>query len=201
MKRLVLIALFLLTCFGTPLTLAAKNPFQAGHSVRVGQSVPAVTLPDNAGRKHSLAEFQGRPYALFFFCGCAPCHDCARLWAQVQQNGDLQMGGFGQGKKISTVVIFLGGVEAARSFVLETGLDLSQTLLLTDPDDHTTQKFQIIQCPRVFVVDAGGRLAYTNPDMGDTAPRLTNPALVSRALTVWRHFSGAHAPPTAQKRT
>ena len=156
----------------------------------VGASVPALALPDIAGHKHSLSE-KGRPVTLLFFCGCAPCHDFARLWSQVQQSGDLAPQApphRSATRSPATVVVFLGGATAARAFAAQTGLDLSQTLLLIDPSDRMGQRFGVIQCPRVFVADAARRLVYTNPDADGPAPRLSATALVSRTLTAWRHL-------------
>ena len=67
-----------------------------------------------------------------------------------------------------TVVIFLGDAAGARAFVAETGLDPSQTLMLTDPMDRVSRSYGVIQCPRVFVLDARTHRAYTNPDAGRT---------------------------------
>ena len=156
----------------------------AGGSSRAA-TVPSSsswTLPDAAGRPHSLHGLQGSPHLMFFFCGCAPCHACARLWAQAQRGGEL----FGAKTPTPTVVIFLGNAPGARAFVAETGLDPSQTLILNDPMDRVSRSYGVIQCPRVFVLDTHTRLAYTNSEAG---PPLTAPALVSRTLTAWRRLT------------
>lgn len=157
----------------------------------VGKAIPVLTLPDVAGHKHSLSE-KGQPMALLFFCGCAPCHDFARLWSQVQQAGDLAPQAASRSSAAhtpATVAVFLGGAADARAFAAQTGLDLSKTLLLLDPSDQMGQRFGVLQCPRVFVTDGARRLVYTSPD--DPAPRLSAPALVSRTLTAWHHQNGA----------
>ena len=178
-RKFLLVLLSLLAALSVPGQASAKG------GLLVGSAVPALTLPDTSGRKHSLSELK-RPVTLLFFCGCAPCHDFARLWSQVQQNGDLtpQL----NAHKPATVVVFLGGAAEARAFAAQTGLDPSQTLLLLDPSDQIGQRFGVIRCPRVFVADAAHRLVYTNPDAADSTLHLSASALVSRTLTVWRHL-------------
>lgn len=187
MKRFAFVALCLLVAFGTSPVLAAND------LPRTGSRVPAIILPDVAGHPRCLTEFKNRPLVLFFFCGCPPCHACARLWADVQQAGEISRGRSATGPQ--TVAVFLGDAEAARRFASKTGMDPAQTLLLMDPSDRTGQRFGVIQCPRVFVLDAGGRLTYTNSENnpGTNSPRLSAAALVSRTLTAWRHLPTAPA--------
>ena len=174
--RRCLSALLLLAC----LCLACCLPVAANNVL------PPFSLQGTDGHSHRLAEIQGEPVALFFFCGCRPCHDCARLWAQVQQNGDL-----GDAKRQSSVVVFSGSAAHARKFAADTGLDPAKTLVLLDPDDRVTSAYGVRQCPRVFIAGPLGTAVYTSPDTGDSIPRLPAPALVSRALTAWRNIPTA----------
>lgn len=180
-----------------PALLSAPGQAAAKSSPRHGSAVLAFRLTDLAGKQHNLTELKKQSCTLFFFCGCTPCHECASLWSQVQRGDDLVPKAPGSGP--ATVVIFLGEAAAAHAFAAETHLDLSQTLLLTDPSNGAGQKFGVIQCPRVFVLGADHRLVYTNPDNDDRAPRLTTTALVSRTLTAWRHLT-APAKPVTKKR-
>ena len=189
--------LLLLGFLSVPVTLAARSP------VAIGRSVPAFTLPDTTGQGRSLAEFRGRPVAVFFFCGCVPCHDFARLWAQAQQNGDLGTGKLEVGKQVSTAIVFAGERRAALSFAEETRLDLTRTLVLLDPADEISQRFNVQQCPRVFVLDPMGHLTYSNfeaklPAYSNFEAKLPAPVLISRVLTAWRSLSSVSG--TAQKR-
>lgn len=190
MKRPLLV--FFLISFCLLVALSALG--RAGAAPTVGAVVPALALPDTAGHTHSLSK-KGRPVTLLFFCGCAPCHDFARLWGQVQQGGELVSRAPARAAHgPATVVVFLGRADAARAFAAETHLDLSQTLLLCDPSDQVGQKFGVVQCPRVFVTDRARRLAYTSPD--DPAPRPSVPVLVSRTLTALRRLpAGNRAAP------
>lgn len=184
MKRSLLAVLSVLAALSTMGQTSAKG----GPSV--GKAIPTLTLTDVAGPKHSLSKRE-QPMTLLFFCGCAPCHNFARLWSQVQQSGDLKTQAAVRAPAAhspATVVVFLGGAADARAFAAQAGLDLSQTLLLLDPTDQIGQRFGVIQCPRIFVVDANHRLVFTNPDADAHTPPLSATALVSRTLTAWRHL-------------
>ena len=170
--------------FAVPCLTAAQSP------VLAVRSAPAFTLPDAAGHRRSLEEFRGRPIAVLFFCGCTPCRDFARLWAQAQQNGD-----FRDGEHASAVVVFGGDRAAANAFAEQTKLDLFRTLVLADPDDSISRKFDVGQCPRVFVLDTAGKVTYSSPEAGKSASRLPPLVLFSRVLTVWRGVKSIHGTP------
>ena len=185
MKPCFLAALCFFAFFGAHGPLCAKSKPQA--QPQLGHAVPGITLPDTAGHLHRPPEFR-KPCVLLFFCGCAPCHDFARLWAQAQDAGEIR----GEhAASARTVVVFLGDAGAARQFTSETGLAPAETLILTDPSDQTGQRFGVVQCPRVFVLDAAGHLKYTNPESTDPPKPLSAAALVSRTLTAWHRLEAA----------
>ena len=176
----------MLLCLGTRhgTALPAKPPV-------VGQLAPAFTLRDVRGRSRTLASFRGHPVALFFFCGCPRCHAVAEVWAQAQ--GDLGTGG----PPPYTVIVFSDTAPAAKAFATGTGLTVgpppSGVTLLTDATLRVTDRYGVSPCPRVFVLDAAGRIRDTNPD--PDAPAL---AIVSRALSALRravHRRGAGLQP------
>jgi peroxiredoxin len=140
--------------------------------------VPGFHLPDTQGKTRALSEFAGRPVALFFFCGCDACHRCAKLWADVQRSGALP--------NTPTVVVFSGEAEAARSFLAETGLDPTQTTLLTDPKDDVAAVYHAPVCPRLFVLDRKTHLRYTNNERGTDPQTMPAATLVSRAISAFR---------------
>ena len=156
----------------------------------IGKEAPAFTLPDTGGRPHTLASFRGHPTVLFFFCGCPRCHAVAQAWEDAQ--GDLGT----SGPPPRTAVIFSDGPDAARAFATQTGLQADQVTLLTDPQERVTDRYRVRPCPRVFVLDAAGRIRDTNPD--PNAPALE---IVSRALTTLRRLPAPPAaPPTGPSR-
>ena len=131
---------------------------------QLGQAAPAFTLPDAQGKPHALASYRGRSVLLFFYCGCEPCHECARAWADVQRSGELEatptmaagkpetlQGAMGKPEAAQgaakkppskatgaathpplTLVVYTGAAADASRFIIETGLDAKQTLLLTE---------------------------------------------------------------------
>lgn len=169
--------------------LAASRP---GVSVAVGSVAPVWTLSDIAGLKSSLSDYTGKPLIVFFFCGCEPCHDFAHLWAQVQRSGELPHTAT---RLPSTVVIYQGDRAGVRAFTRETGLEEKQTNLLADPDSTTERNYQVVLCPRIFVLDKDHRVVYTNPEPAGATNRLPAAVLVSRTLKAWRGLSAPPPPP------
>lgn len=156
----------------------------------VKKPAPVFTLADAQGHKRSLADFRGHPVALFFFCGCQWCHECADAWGQLQRGNALAMPTPG-GKTAATetprtVVVFQGDAEAVRAFANETGLDTAQTILLPDPKIEVTMRYQALPCPRIYVLDGQGILRYTNNHADDAPQKAPALAIVSRAVDALR---------------
>lgn len=147
-------------------------------AARAGQSAPSFSLLDTSHQKHSLADWRGHPVAVFFYCGCAPCHRCALLWADAVQNTLVK-----RQQKSMTVVVFSGEAPEARAFAAQTYLDPARTVILLDSMERTAERYGVTACPRVFALDAAGIVRYTNDEPGSD-PQETPPALlVSRTLT------------------
>ncbi len=141
---------------------AAATP--SATAPQTGHPAPAFTLTDAQGKPFSLAALRGRPVALFFFCGCPWCADVAHAWGQAQRGARLPASS-------RTLVVFAGTASAAQAFAARNGLDLKQTTLLPDPDSHLTEGiYKLNSCPRAFVLDREGVIAYTN-DHADDLPR------------------------------
>jgi len=166
-------------------TLMSSAPALPSTSPTNGRPAPIFILRDIQQRRHSLAELRGRPIALFFFCGCVPCHRCASLWAEAQQSGLLDSAA---SPKPITVAVFMGDAASARAFAAETALDPKQTLLLTDPQEKAATAYSVTTCPRFFIINSHGVLCRTNNEPG-TDPQ-TTPAtvLISRAQTALQHL-------------
>jgi len=147
-------------------------------AARAGQSAPAFSLLDTNHQKHSLTDWRGHPVAVFFYCGCAPCHRCAQTWADAVQNTLAT-----RQQKSMTVVVFSGEAPEARAFAAQTHLDPARTVILLDSREQTAERYGVTACPRVFALDAAGIVRYTNDEPGSD-PQETPPALlVSRTLT------------------
>jgi hypothetical protein len=162
-------------------------------------------LADTGGRVHTLAEFRDRSVALYFFCGCERCVQCARTWASVQRGGVFQSSVFQTGGASpspanktdhhgmaapQTLIVFAGNAPSALDFARETDLDLTQTLLLPDESLATATRFNATTCPRVFVVDSRGRVRYTN-DHADDRPLVADASvIVARAVTALQSSTG-----------
>jgi peroxiredoxin len=141
-----------------------------------GSRAPAISLTDTSGTPRTLAGYAGHPVSLFFFCGCPWCHRCARLWGQLQHGGALDK------TQAPTLVVFQGDAGMAKEFVAETGLDPTRTVVLPDPNLSVTLAYGSDVCPRVFVIDASGKIAYTNNHPGDAPRKAPESAIVGGAV-------------------
>ena len=179
-KNKMLRCLALLAAFGILLPGQARAKADAPPVVM--QAAPPFTLPDIAGKAHTLQEFRTRPVVLFFFCGCDPCHAAARLWAQGQQGimQDAQGRALPAAQTPRTVIVFTGDAENARVFAAETGLP-ADTVLLTDPEMKVADAYHASPCPRALVIDAGGVIRYSS--LGDDAKNIVPATLISRIVS------------------
>ena len=194
------------------LTINGVSSLSAGAQAApaVSRAVPAFTLKDAEGKARTLQAFRGRPVILYFFCPCADCHRVAEMWGQAQRGMAGAAGLAGANSKTPadaaakaksaakapvTLVAFAGEAAEAEAFRAETGMDAAQTVLLADSDSKVAQTYDAIPCPRVFVLDAGGILRYTNLNP-DAKIRVIEPAtVVSRVLDALRALTKRSAVP------
>jgi len=187
-----LVYLFILLVAGMVAASAAPHGrIVQASGTRLQQLAPDFALTDSRGKLHHLSEFRSKPVALFFFCGCPWCQQCAQTWGQFQRGGALPLALPASLTSASpstplTLIIFSGDKAAARTFETQAGLDPAQTLLLPDPDLRVTAAYHADPCPRAFVLDAGGRVSYTNDHPDDTPRQASALAIASRTLDALR---------------
>lgn len=178
--------LFFATCHGANSTVPLRHvPNVSTRNIK--QPVLPFVLVGADSKRHTLADFQGHSITIFFFCGCDWCTRCAKTWTQFQQGGALRseqhvhsiLAGT---EDVNTLVVFAGDAFAAQSFAVQTGLRPEQTVMLCDTTMHITNAYHVEACPRVFVVDAKGRLCYTNNHQDDRPHTSTPLTIVCRAL-------------------
>jgi len=107
-------------------------------------------------------------------------------------------------EKTPITLVVNSGMDAAatRALTAAYGLDPKQTVLLPEPDMKVTETlYQADPCPRVFFLDGGVIVRYTN-DGAEDGPR-KGPALiiVSRALNALRTAAAAAAVAPASGKT
>jgi len=169
----------------TPVRLS--RPSASVHSAKEASRplAPHFTLTDTAGVKRSLSDYRGRPVAVFFYCGCEWCHKTATMWGQFQRGNALPSDA--AGRLLPTVIVFSGDASSAVQFRDETGLDPNTSVLLPDPQmDVTLGMYDAEPCPRVFVIDPSGHIAYTNNHTDDAPRKAPAIAIVSQALDALR---------------
>jgi len=113
---------------------------------QINQPAPRFYLHDQYGKARSLPALQGRSI-LAFFCGCQRCHDAARRIAALQKY-----------HKINTLTSVVA-LDAAGVHRFQKSTKLEGTLL-ADPTDIVAKKYASEFCPRIWVIDADGRIIY-----------------------------------------
>jgi hypothetical protein len=85
-------------------------------------------------------------------------------------------------------IVAYTGIEpaAARAAAAEASLDATTTTLLVDFDSRVARGLYAAEpCPRAFVIDAAGKLVFTNPEPAG-APRSTPAEIAARTLAALR---------------
>jgi hypothetical protein len=178
------------------------------------QSIPGGTmyrlhnfsLVDINGKKRSLSDYHGHPIILFFFCGCDACEACAEGWAQLQQTHVLPQGTKQHPSPI-TLVIYSGSAEEAKGLAVKSGLNVSETLFLLDPDQRVTEiQYHAASCPHVFVARGSGEVCYSSNVQDLVSGPSRVPQMLAHAVTGLKgcyrlsQVSSQHAMKTTHKR-
>jgi hypothetical protein len=155
-------------CDWGPFPVEMERPltFDVG-AVTAAESVatvggPAIELslpPVEGGTPVALAALRDRPVLLCFFCGCAPCCEVAEKIAAWDNVHLLAV--------VSDATSFQG--EALRRFRALTGFKGS---ILLDRDRAIVARYGSFECPRVWLVDRAGRLAYVNESAREEPTRI-----------------------------
>jgi len=186
-------------------------PARLAKSVSAARKTPpAATLPiatafslkDTDGKIVTLDSFRGRPTVLFFFCGCSWCLDVARSWATLQhgnalpgadtppvapKQGSASVAPPARPVRPTTVIIYSSDREETAAFAKRSGLDTAQTIFLSDEDLHVTDDlYHADPCPRAFVLDAAGRIRYTNTGKDDQPRVAPADIIVAKTLNALR---------------
>jgi probable HAF family extracellular repeat protein len=161
-------------------------------SPKLNQITPDFTLKDIQNRAHTLSTYKGKSVVLFFFCGCAWCRECARLWADIQKSHSLDIKE--PPKPLTTLVVFQGEGSAAKEFLTSTGLDAKQTTLLPDKPMKAILPYRALPCPRVFVLNGERKLLYTNSSPDDAPQKGTATTILSRTIDAYQRLQYASLP-------
>jgi hypothetical protein len=80
----------------------------------------------------------------------------------------------------------MGDRDAAREFSGATGLDPSQTVVLSDADYKVTQSYDALPCPRLLMLDAAGLLHYINNHADDAPQKASAVTILSNVVDALR---------------
>jgi thioredoxin-dependent peroxiredoxin len=131
--------------------LAAK--YAAGPSV--GEDAPPFTLKsEKDGHKVSLSDFRGRRVVMTFYCGCSYCREVAKSWEKLQK------------EPLKGNPVFLGichfAPDRLAPFIKDTGA--KDLLYVEDPGKQVALRYGSPVCPRTWVVDENGKIAYRHEE-------------------------------------
>jgi peroxiredoxin len=168
--------------------IGAQSAHAQSEKLRVvaGQKAPEFHLPDIDGKARTLKEFRGQTLALYFFCGCFPCHQVGRSWSAIQRSGALKT----NGKTPLSLVVVHGDEVTARAFASDTQLDMKNTVVLPDKKETVSGTYDADPCPRVFIVDPQGTIRYTNDEKGRDSHSIAPALITARATTNLRRVAG-----------
>ena len=142
----------------------------------VGQVPPAFTLKaitnGKDGREVKLSDFKGRRVLITFFCGCSVCRGVALEWAKLDKAP----------LKGNPVILGIWHPDADRvaPFVKDTGA--KNIIYLHDPDRKTGVTWGSMMCPRTWVVDERGKIAYRHEEPEASMPKSPVPMQVRNLL-------------------
>ena len=122
---------------------------------QVGEVAPPFTLKSETdGHKVSLSDFRGRRVVMTFYCGCGYCREVAKAWEKLQR------------KSLKGNPVFLGicyfQPDRLAPFVKETGA--KDLLYVHDPGKQVGLRYGSPVCPRTWVVDENGKIAYRHEE-------------------------------------
>jgi len=138
---------------------------QAAGGPTLGQVPPPFKLKEivngKEGPEVSLSDYKGRRVLLTFFCGCSVCRGVALEWAKLDKAP----------LKGNPVILGIWHPDADRvaPFVKETGA--KNIVYLHDPDRKTGVAWGSIKCPRTWVLNESGKIAYRHEDVEAEMPK------------------------------
>jgi peroxiredoxin len=122
----------------------------------VGDAAPDFTLPNAQGQSLRLSELRRGPTVLTFSCGCAYCKETQRYLGKLTSLlGD---------RAPVVVTVTTSAPEAEDAWTRDTGL--VQTTLYEETNGPVMQLYKGHPCPRVFGIDAEGRIDFIGSSPG-----------------------------------
>jgi peroxiredoxin len=139
----------------------------------VGEVAPPFTLKSmKDGHKVSLSDFRGRRVLVNFFCGCSLCQEFASHWAKMQQKplpGDPVLVG-----------ICFFEPDRLSKFIQATGA--KNMIYLHDPGHQVGARYGSRVCPRAWVIDEHGKIAFRHEEMEASMPHSPVPGRIQALL-------------------
>jgi peroxiredoxin len=131
---------------------AEEMKFAAGPAV--GDVAPDFTLKDADGRQVKLSDYHGRPVLINFYCGCDLCRGVATQFEKLATRP----------LKHQPVILGLAHFTADRvaPFIKDTGA--KHAVYLIDEGKRVSRRWGSMTCPRTWLVDETGKIAFRHED-------------------------------------
>lgn len=115
----------------------------------VGAIAPDFSLIDTSGQIHRLSGYHGKRVLLCFFCGCTACTKFAP-WCERLRRSFPQMS-----------VLGITSMEMPDATRFRARVDAEFPVLM-DLDSKVQERYQSAECPRCWVIDQQGVVAYSS---------------------------------------
>jgi peroxiredoxin len=130
---------------GNPSVLSRTEGSEA--APEVGSRAPDFALFAHDGREYRLSRLRGKKVLLNFLCACSECVELARDWERFHRSAP------------GTVVL---GISTFPPSYLKEFRRATQASfpILFDPSFTVAERYHSMACPRSWVLDEAGRVAY-----------------------------------------
>lgn len=158
----------------TLISLAAGTLLAAADSPAVGAAAPEFSLPDAAGKTHSLSEYKGKYVVLEWFnpeCPFVKKHygsgNMQKLQAEYTGKGVVWL------TIDSNAPGFEGNISPEQAQKVMKDWNTKQTALLLDPEGKVGRAYNAHNTPDMFVINPEGKIIYQGAIDSKASP---NPA-------------------------
>jgi cytochrome c biogenesis protein CcmG/thiol:disulfide interchange protein DsbE len=138
----------------------------------VGDPTPPFSLKTADGRQVTLSEFRGRPVLLNFYCGCYLCRGIAVAFEKLHKKPPKHRPEF--------INVHTFTPDRVGPFIKDTGA--KNATYLYDPGKAVSRRWGSTECPRTWLIDEEGKIAYRHEMMEANRQPSPVPARVRAVL-------------------
>jgi len=117
--------------------------------LQLNEQAPDLCLKDCEGRRYDLSNLRGHYVMLVFFCGCAPCRELNSALVKVKA------------RHPNAAIIGITAMGQADLSLYRSKQALNYPTLM-DAYQKTSREWNSMKCPKCWIIDPSGRIAYGN---------------------------------------